>query len=214
MAKFTLFAKILNTLLPNMCEICHSFCDQEICDSCLKTLPIHPKIKSIPPLTNIHSLCRYEDPIKHLLSRIKFDGQKHIASHLSTLLKRHIPSQTLKNIDVIIPVPLHSARYKKRGFNQVDLLFQPLAKATHIPYHNHILSRIKATPPLFNLDKEQRPIILQDAFCIHHPKVILGKNVMIVDDIYTTGSTLNACGRLLKKKGAKSVQGMTLCEVK
>ena len=112
--------------------------------------------------------------------------------------------------DVIIPVPIHISKYKERGFNQAGLIAQALGRAMQIPVDEEYLVRIVKTQPMKELSNRERIKNLQNAFQVRG-KVVRYRKVLIVDDIYTTGATFDACAAVLKDAGVSQVYGISLC---
>ena len=112
--------------------------------------------------------------------------------------------------DVIIPVPIHISKYKERGFNQAGLIAQALGRAMQIPVDEEYLVRIVKTQPMKELSNRERIKNLQNAFQVRE-KVVRYRKVLIVDDIYTTGATFDACAAVLKDAGVSQVYGISLC---
>lgn len=110
----------------------------------------------------------------------------------------------------IVPIPLHIKKMKKRGFNQSEELAKELSKDLEIPFLNNILERIKNTTSQAELSKEERIINASNAFICRNPKTIKDKKILLIDDVFTTGSTMEECAKTLKQSGAKEVWGMTI----
>lgn len=116
-----------------------------------------------------------------------------------------------KNKDVIlIPVPLYKNKLKQRGFNQAEEIAKELSKYLKIPIFNNLLIKIKPTPAQVELDKKQRKNNIKGVFSVKNPKAIKQKKILLVDDIFTTGSTLEECAKILKEAGAKKVWGVVV----
>lgn len=113
------------------------------------------------------------------------------------------------NVEVIVPVPLHSARRRKRGFNQAELLARELGKRMRIPVDAKMVYRIRNTKPQKQLDGRERQENLKGAFTVSRRRRY-PKNVLLVDDIYTTGSTVHRISGLLKKAGVQKVYFITI----
>ena len=109
--------------------------------------------------------------------------------------------------DVIIPVPIHISKYKERGFNQAGLIAQALGRAMQIPVDEEYLVRIVKTQPMKELSNRERIKNLQNAFQVRE-KVVRYRKVLIVDDIYTTGATFDACAAVLKDAGVSLYSGV------
>lgn len=110
--------------------------------------------------------------------------------------------------DVIIPVPLHPARERLRGYNQSALLAEQLAVSQKLPMWYNVVERVRATTPQVKLDAAARRENMRDAFTA--TTQVAGARVLLIDDVCTTGATLEACSIALKRRGAKSVWGLAL----
>lgn len=108
-----------------------------------------------------------------------------------------------------MPVPLGKQRLRERGYNQAALLAQPLAHELQLTYNPHILIRVKETKSQVELSFEERQDNVKDAFRANHPE-IKGKQILIVDDVATSGATMNACADALMRAGAEAVIGLAL----
>jgi ComF family protein len=113
---------------------------------------------------------------------------------------------------IIIPVPLHNARLRTRRFNQAELIARRLAQQLHLPCQPHALIRTRETPSQVGLSANQRQENVRGAFAVpgNYSRLLAGQSVLLVDDLMTTGATLAACARALRKGGATAVYGMTL----
>ena len=116
---------------------------------------------------------------------------------------------TESHIDLIIPVPLHPKRLRWRGFNQAVLLARQVSRVSNIPLDPFVLCRLRETPPQTQLGEDERRTNVRGAFMLHPEKQIDNKNVLLVDDVYTSGATVNECSRTLTKGGAKQVYVLT-----
>jgi ComF family protein len=114
-------------------------------------------------------------------------------------------------IDIVIPVPLGSQRERQRGYNQAALIALPLALKLQLPYNPRILKRIRETQSQVELSLKERQINLEGAFHAQR-QPIDGKQILIIDDVTTSGSTLNACAEALIEVGAKAVYGLTIAQ--
>ena len=112
--------------------------------------------------------------------------------------------------DLIVPVPLHRTRQKERGFNQVDLFGRPLARKLGLPYRPVLLKRERARPEKHLLHFEERWEAVRGAFVIREGGQVDNLRILLLDDVMTSGATLDACSRALREAGAKSVAGLTI----
>jgi len=140
--------------------------------------------------------------MEKLLYALKYQGNKEIGHFFGRKLAAAMVA-TKEDYDGIIGVPLHVKRRRKRGFNQVDIIGKTAAKALGIPYYDTVLVRTKNTPPLSKVNGE-RSAILANAFEIKQP-LPAGKHYLLLDDIFTTGATLNACASILLEETAISL---------
>jgi ComF family protein len=118
--------------------------------------------------------------------------------------------RVVTTIDVIMPVPLHRSRLRERGFNQALLLASAVGRAHGIPLSYDNLTRFRATRPQVELSGEERVQNVRGAFRLTRPADVEGKRVLLVDDVFTTGATMNECAAVLKRAGARSVVALTL----
>jgi len=114
---------------------------------------------------------------------------------------------------MIVPVPLHIKKLRQRGFNQSAILARALKKKWRIPLNYFLLKRAKFTLTQTGLDKKEREKNIKGAFEVTSAKDVKDKNIILVDDVYTTGATVNECAKTLRKAGAKDVAILTLARV-
>jgi ComF family protein len=150
-----------------------------------------------------------EHPLRQVIQRFKYGRKVSLGKPLGRLMA--LGCQDFLNecrVDLMIPVPLHPKRLRWRGFNQSHLLARQVGRAYGIPVDPFVLSRHKETPPQTQLKEDERRRNVRGAFSITGSAK--GKNVLLVDDVYTSGATVNECSRVLKKGGAKGVYVLTL----
>jgi ComF family protein len=112
-------------------------------------------------------------------------------------------------IDMIVPVPLHTTRLAERGYNQAQLLGEHVAIETSIPCLPDAVHRQRQTQSQVTLNAAERQMNMVDAFQAH-PSIVSSQRILIIDDVYTTGATLSACGQALLQAGAQAVYGLTV----
>lgn len=144
----------------------------------------------------------------------KFGRRRALASPLGDLLAE-IGAEVLPGgrPDLLIPVPLHPGRERERGFNQSLLLARRLGRAWGVPVRADVLARIVPTPPQSELGAEERRANVRRAFSLRRPELCAGRHLIVVDDVFTTGSTVEACARHLRKGGARAVGVLTVARV-
>ena len=143
--------------------------------------------------------------VQHLIHSIKYKGNKGLAIYTGKQYGFELKeSGFTKGIDVILPVPLHASKLKQRGFNQAELFAKGLEESTGIPINNNVLKRLIATPTQTKKSRTQRWENVETIFAITDTQTLENKHILLVDDVITTGSTLEACAmQVLKCKGSK-----------
>lgn len=165
-----------------------------------------------PRFTKAIAVARYEGIMRELIHKFKYAKEKILLDELANLLiKKWLETNSsLPLIDLIIPAPLYYKKLKERGFNQSELLAERLHKASGIPFEINNLIKIQPTPDQAGLDSVNRRKNLIDAFEVTRPQSIKDKNILLIDDVLTTGATASEIARTLKKNGAKGVYVLVL----
>lgn len=186
------------------CGIPFSYESQEqlICASCLD----YP-----PPYHKARSALVYDETSRGLILAFKHGDQTQNALTFVPWLVR-AGQDVIPQSDVIVPVPLHRWRLWRRRYNQAALIAKELAQALDMTYRPDILVRRKATQTQGHLSTKEREKNVKQAFVIHpdHGAMVKGKNILLIDDVYTTGSTVKECAKVLKKAGAARVNVLTV----
>jgi ComF family protein len=167
------------------------------CENCLRRMPSYDSMRA-PYL--------YAGPLMNAIQRLKYNSETHLASPLGGLLSRY--ARTLlphPEEFVTVPVPLHKHRLRERGFNQGLLLAKVVASELGTPLDYLSLIRKRDTPSQTGLGRKQRRSNVANAFSVTSAAIFKGTRVLLVDDVLTTGYTLNECARTLKKSGALKV---------
>ncbi len=162
----------------------------------------------LPLLDGLRSAAWHTGALRVAIHRLKYRGQRILAGPLGAILTeawRRLPPPA----DLLVPVPLHPRRLRERGFNQATLLAQRLSGETSIPVEGHWLQRVRHTQPQVELSASERLANVEGAFVYHGPS-LAGRAVCLIDDLCTTGATLQACGAALHSAGARSVWAYTL----
>jgi ComF family protein len=211
-----MISKILDLLLPKTCFGCGKE-NIYACQDCLSLISICSTPSVLPPNSSLAGLfcaTSYEDTlIKRLLQSYKYPPcNRNLTKPLAFLIVSHFAmlNNLISPPNAICPVPLHKKRLKWRGFNHAEELASLLAATWEIPFFPHALYKIKNTPPQAKLNREQRLKNIEGAFTAAGDPALIGKTLFLVDDVYTTGGTMEECCRVLKKAGAKKVFGVTV----
>jgi competence protein ComFC len=160
-----------------------------------------------PELKQFRAFGPHDGWLRHAIHALKYGEETARARHLGGLLGPLV--QSLEPWDWVVPVPLHAGRQRERGFNQAELLAQYAVedKWKILPA---LVRRIRATPQQVGLDAASRRLNLQGAFAAVEPELTVGRRIVLVDDVLTTGSTLQQCALALLEAGATSVSAVTL----
>ncbi len=153
----------------------------------------------------------YDKIMRNSIAGFKYAGRREYAAFYAEEIYARC-GREIKHWggEVLVPIPLHSSRKKKRGFNQAELLAKELSKRVDIPMDTGLLRRVKKTHTQKELNDQERLTNLKDAFSVRKGK-IPRKNIILVDDIYTTGSTIDSAARVLKEHGAQNVYFVCIC---
>lgn len=164
-----------------------------------------------PRFTMGRSVFRYDDASRNLILRLKFQDDTSVSTTYGAWLAQ-AAAPFLEACDAIIPVPLHYRRLIERRYNQAAMLAYGLARHANLPVWPDSLRRIRATSPQSGLDKKERAKNVKRAFDVHskHAERMRGKRLLLLDDVMTTGATLNACADALFKANARDVYVLTL----
>lgn len=162
-----------------------------------------------PAFAQVVTPFRYTFPLDSLIPSFKYHQQLTYGRLLARLLHQavthHYQERQQALPDLLIPMPLHRVRQAQRGYNQALELARPIARLLNLPLDRHSLVRQRPTAPQQGLDAQARRQNLQNAFACRHPERIAGKHIAMVDDVVTTGTTVNEASRVLLNAGALSV---------
>ena len=151
--------------------------------------------------------------IRKVILNYKFKNQSYLYKTIvNFLLKNEKFFEILKSYDTMIPVPISRKRRKERGYNQSELIAREIAKRVEIDYNNQSLFKTKNIIEQSKLNKEERQRNIQGVYELHNQKLLQNKKILLIDDIYTTGSTVNECARILKQAQPKSISVFTLAK--
>ncbi len=226
-----LWTKCLGILYPQTCYFCGKTCKKEICRKCAGEVEFiqEPRCKKCgkPIRYEEQEFCHdceeqkifYEEgrsiwlhkgPVRWSIYHFKYKNKRVFGEYYATEWKRLYGHKLQEwEIDVIIPVPLHATRRRKRGYNQAEVLAQELGKRCKIPVNSHAVARVAKTRAQKTLNHKERRKNLQGAFRVTRYWE-REKNVLLIDDIYTTGSTINSLAKELIEQGAHKVYFLTI----
>ncbi len=210
--------KFIHLIYPQVCGICGKISNKDVCNRCKVKIKDYWRSKKHIYLTKNYDthmyLFDYQDIIREKILQYKFQEKTYIYHSFAKIIANDEKiCRFLKSYDIIIPVPISKKRKKQRGYNQSEILAKKLASQTkHLAYFNNVLYKKKDTLPQSLLDKEKRETNIQGAYYIKNEKAVQNKKILLFDDIYTTGATVNECSKQLKQIGAKEIGVLTLAK--
>jgi ComF family protein len=217
-------------VLPPRCLLCgaHGTARRDLCDGCARDIerngPACPRcalpleapaplcgecLASAPPFDAAWSPFRYAHPLDLLEMRFKFGADLAAGRVLADLMIERARIDAPSMPDLIVAVPLHASRLRRRGFNQAHELAKPLARALDVPLSRDAIERTRATSAQTGLDAIARRRNLRRAFSAN-PQATLPAHVVVFDDVMTTGATMRECARALKRAGVARVDAWAL----
>jgi ComF family protein len=228
---------LVNLFFPPICILCKKYLPPsdrlfQICLSCRDTIePNRPPFcqRCSRPIRNVNkTYCRtceetspyfdrawgaivYNGTAQELLHLFKYGGKTGLRQYFGANIKNFTENfrVDLKRFDLIVPIPLHPTRERERGYNQAELLAQKISQDTGIPSASRLLLRRRHTPNQAALSQKERWTNISGAFKIKHSFGVHAKNILLVDDLYTTGATCSEAAQVLKACGANEIQVLT-----
>lgn len=203
---------VLDFLFPPRCPVCRAYVEQlgDWCPACMKEAQ-QPHAILLPALSQrfigaVWALGIYRGGLRSLIHALKYRKKRSVLPCIASFLQESsfvLP----EGVDVAVPVPLHEARYRQRGFNQVELIFGEWLSAHGIAMEQALV-RTRKTEPLYKMARQERKKSLQGAFSLASGADVRGKHILLLDDILTTGATLSGCAAVLCQAGAARVDAL------
>ena len=228
---------LIDLIFPPLCAFCGTPLAEndkvDICPGCLRDIhfispPICPKCGLPFPMEmgedhlcgqclgrewhfgSARALGLYEGTIREAIHTLKYRGKSFLAKPLVGLLNRGYPFIDYGSYDLLVPVPLHPKRLRERGFNQALILGKAIGRREEIPCTGFALKKIRWSHPQVSLSPNEREKNVKGSFAVADPAAVRGKRILLIDDVMTTGSTVNECARELLKAEAGEVDVFTL----
>ena len=214
MAKFGHLLKsgLVEALFPSICPVCRSVRVQEslLCNPCQKKMIFLPRFM----LQKIQDEVQdqedsplfvqflFNPTLQKILHLLKYQNMKKIGIFLGEEIGKQMLAEKITDMDGIIPVPIHRTRERERGYNQSILIAQGISSVLQIPLYGRTMIRNRYTRSQTKLSKEERQQNVRDSFQVGCPDEVRGKSIVLVDDVITTGATINACAVELKVNGS------------
>lgn len=213
-----MFHDFLNLFYPRICHICENILinnERVICTNCRHELPIinFPLDNDNPVQKVFHGRVKLEHAtsllffskkgnVQKLIHQLKYRGHREISEFLGIWMGARLVEENCDlQIDAVIPVPLHKKKLKSRGFNQVEDFGREIAKSLSVPYIDNVLLKRSFTTTQSLKARFSRWGNIEETFVLVNPQLIHNKHVLLVDDIITTGATLEACSNVIKQAG-------------
>lgn len=222
-----LLNRVIDFVLPPRCVNCGStgvvlcvdcvklvsFIEEPVCEICGE--PLRKKglcarcQENVLSIHKIRAAVYFRDPIPHVIHQFKYHNVFALADALSSLMHQQW-FRWFASVDLIIPIPLHKKRLQERGYNQSTLLARPLAKQIKAEFNEPILKRVTYTQPQAQLTALEREANVRNVFEITNQKIVRNKHILLVDDVCTTGATLDSAAQALLNCGASQVSAYCL----
>lgn len=222
-----MFQDLINLFYPDICQICDTelFKNQNIlCTSCINELPItnfhldnENPVKKVfygrVPIENATSLLIFKKKgiVQKLIHRLKYRGHQEIGSYLGKWMGAELSNtDAYVGVNLVMPVPLHKKKLKARGFNQVEKFGKEIALALGIPYLDDVLLKHHFSSTQTLKTRVARWGNIEESFVLAYPEKIRDKHILLVDDLITTGATLEACSEVLLEAGNVKISVVTM----
>jgi len=231
-----IYKKIIKFLYPSKCCACDDYVagDAFMCASCFKEVRFSAQLNKCLVCGEIQEFnlegekcnkCRignsyidrfdyvyeYNDPIKQIIRKLKFSDQTNLIKPIASIMVSQFRDLIAKT-DIILYVPMHKSRLKERFFNQAALIAKHIAKKTNKNLQFNVLIKSRNTLRQTHLDKSGREKNIKSSFQVRKQDKIKGLAILLIDDVSTTGATLNECARVLKKAEAREVSCLTFAK--
>lgn len=209
---------MLDLLYPPICGICNKINKKNLCTRCIQNLRPY-EINKIEDYRNdetkyfdyLVKTFKYEDIIRNKIIDYKFNEKAYLSKTFEKMITKNEKIYSfLKKYDIILYVPMFKKRKLERGYNQTEIIAKQLGKNLGISLEKNNLIKLIDTKKQSTLTKLERAENVKNVFAIQKPDRIINKNIIIFDDIYTTGNTVNECSKILKKAGAGEIAVITI----
>lgn len=221
-----IFTRMFDFFLPRICPSCNqklNSSEEIICDRCFDKLKLtpesliqeeyHNKFAVKNNLTDFHPVFIFEKDreIQHIIHALKYNRHFRAGIYLGTIIGNQIKAKLdVWKIDLVVPVPLHPIKKAERGYNQSEFIVKGISIQTGLSWNKKIIRRKRYTETQTHLTAEERQSNVKDAFKVKNRKLVEGKNILLVDDVITTGSTISECAHQLILAGAKNIYAASI----
>lgn len=213
----SLLEKILRLIYPAKCMVCDKILMEDVraflCDQCKNALERYGRgffrNERMPAVDSVFSAFYYNGGIETAIHAFKFKNQPGLSGTISRLMCEELENHGgIPESDYIVPVPMHPRKKRQRGYNQSELIAVKLGEYFNIEVRTDILRKVKYTRPQSRLKRIDRIHNLEGTFALEPGASVEGKSILLVDDVLTTGTTMNTCAKILKDKGTAHIYGI------
>ena len=216
-----LLETVLDFIFPPTCGFCNKMGEGYLCQNCKQKITnSNIYFNQLDFYQNKDTfidehfyLFSYTEPIREKILQYKFDDKAYLANTIYEFFMNNEKLYGfLKKYDIMIAVPISTIRKRERGYNQSELLARKISRLADIQLEKQVLKKQKSNQPQSSLNKEQRKENVKNVYKVQNELKISNKKVLLVDDIYTTGATVNECAKMLKQAGCKEVGVLTIAK--
>lgn len=213
-----ILSQALDLIFPPLCGFCGKIDTKYICKDCIKIINIislnKQEIYNDKYFKKHLYVFKYEDIIREKILKFKFENEAYLHRFFAeAVLNNKENIKFIEEFDYLIPVPIHKMRKKQRGYNQSELIAKAICQEIKsIKFQTNIIKKDKNIAPQSTLNQKQRLENIKDVYKVINKEKIENKKILILDDIYTTGSTANECSRILINSGAKEIGVITIAK--
>ncbi len=215
----SLIERIIRLIFPVKCMVCEAILREDslvcLCEQCRKGLKSYGRgfgeSGILPDVDSFFAAFYYLDGVETAIHTFKFKNQPKLSETMSYLIYEELNKYgQIPTFDYIVPVPMHPRKKRHRGYNQSELIAVHLAKYFNREIRTDILIKTQYTRAQSLLKREDRIKNLEGAFSVRSGSSIQGKSILLVDDVLTTGTTINTCAKILKEKGVSFIHSMVI----
>ncbi len=210
---------MINMIFPPVCGVCGKIDNKGICNKCflkLMALAENRIMDQWETEKNFHQLIyifKYEGMIRKIILDYKFNEKSYIyETFVNFILKDEKIFEKLQTYDTIIPVPISKTRMKERGYNQSFLIAKALGNKLNIHIETNCLIKTKNVIEQSKLNREERKQNIQNVYELENKQILNNRKILLIDDIYTTGNTINECSKILKQANPNRIDVLVLAK--
>lgn len=202
---YTQVVLLLDTVFPRFCCSC-GWIGCLLCSNCYEKIEFSGELQSSSHLSSVQAATQYGETTQAIIHTLKYQNVKEVAVLCARIIYL---SCNLPTVDLITAIPLHHYRLNERGFNQAEVISQELSQLLSIPYQPLVLRPYHTEKLAQTTSRQSRRKVIEAAFTFNSLTSCSNKTILLVDDVWTTGATLNAAAQVLVSAGAKEVHGVT-----